>query len=83
MFFVDTSALLAILDQGDMNHPQAEIAWRQYVLTGVALVTTSYIVVETTALVQRRMSLSAVKVLVEEILPVMSIEWVNQATHQE
>lgn len=51
--FLDTSALLALLDEDDLNHARADEAWRQLLDSDEPLVSTNYIVVETFALVQR------------------------------
>jgi predicted nucleic acid-binding protein len=48
--FVDTSALLAVLDAGDSNHPPARAAWELLVSQKDALVSTNYVIVETFAL---------------------------------
>jgi uncharacterized protein len=40
-------------------------------------------VVETTALVQHRLGMTAVAALTRELLPVVSVEWVGEADHRE
>jgi len=47
--FVDTSALLAVLDAGDAQHPHARAAWETLLQQDEPLVTTSYVLVETFA----------------------------------
>ena len=79
--FVDTSALLAVLDAGDSNHPPARAAWERLVSQKDALVSTNYILVETSALVQHRLGMAAVRTLHEDILPLISIEWMDAQGH--
>ncbi|MGQ9879500.1 MAG: type II toxin-antitoxin system VapC family toxin [Armatimonadota bacterium] len=46
------------------------------------LVCSNYILVETLALAQRRMGLSAVHALVNDVLPVFQVVWVQEPDHQ-
>ena len=79
--FVDTSALFAILDADDQNHEQAKQAWVSLITQGTDLVCTSYILVEAFALVQRRLGMEAVRVLQEDMAPMLRVEWVDEITH--
>ena len=81
--FVDTSALYALLDRDDANHRLAAEAWASLLESGEALATSNYVVVETTALVQHRLGMTAVASLIRELLPVVSVEWVSEADHRE
>jgi uncharacterized protein len=79
---VDTSALLACLDAADFHHRTA-VDW----LAGPGhdaaetLVTHNYVVVESTALVLRRLGLRAVRVLLEDLVRTLDIEFVDQSLH--
>ena len=46
------------------------------------LLTTSYVVVETVALLQRRIGLAAARDLAEHVLPLLSVEWVSEPLHR-
>ena len=81
MVFVDTSALYAVLDADDDQHGRAEAEWRRLVRGSSSLLTTSYVLVETTALVQHRLGMEAVGALEQEIRPVLQVEWVDEALH--
>jgi predicted nucleic acid-binding protein len=81
--FVDTSALLAILNADDNFHLPARDNWSQWVREGAILSTSNYVVVETTALTQRRMGMEATALLHEDILPVIRVEWVTPALHRD
>lgn len=41
----------------------------------------SYVLVETTALTQRRLGLDAVRALRDELFPVLTVEWVDASLH--
>jgi uncharacterized protein len=79
--FIDTSALLAVLDADDMNHPAARTAWEHLVTQGASLVCTNYNLVEVSALVQHRLGMKAVRTLQENIVPVLAVEWVDPGIH--
>jgi predicted nucleic acid-binding protein len=79
--FVDTSALLAVADRADTNHPQAKTAWEKLLESEARLVTTNYVLVETSALVQHRFSIEALRAFVHEVLPALEIEWVAADDH--
>jgi len=80
--FVDSSAFLAVLDADDENHPLARQVWER-ILTAVAfLFTTSYVLVETYASVQRRLGMDALRTFHEDIVPLLQIEWVGEELHQ-
>lgn len=80
--FVDTSALLAVIDGSDLFHPKALAGWKQWLTEDVVLVTSNYVILETTALVQRRIGMEAVALLHEDILPVLRVEWAIQDIHR-
>ncbi|MDO8836495.1 MAG: PIN domain-containing protein [Vicinamibacterales bacterium] len=79
--FVDTSALLALLDAADAHHGAAVEAWTQLALQATTLVTTSYVVVETTAVVQHRLGMEAVRALTGDILPLLEVSYVDAEVH--
>ncbi len=80
---VDTSALHAALDSDDDHHLAARGALTELTGRDELLVTHNYVVVETVALVQRRLGLDAVRALIDHILPAIDVLWIDQATHQE
>jgi len=79
--FVDTSALFAILDADDLNHIPARDTWSRLLASEEELISTSYVLVETFALVQRRLGMDAVKTLHADVVPVLKVEWVNATQH--
>ncbi|MCR4424914.1 MAG: PIN domain-containing protein [Firmicutes bacterium] len=79
--FIDTSAFLAILSSSDFNHEQARATWEELLLSGAILVSSNYVLVETTALVQRRLGMEAVRAFHECVCPVLEIEWADRGMH--
>jgi len=79
--FVDTSALFAVLDADDQNHEQANQAWTSLLTQEIELVCTNYVLVEIFALVQHRLGMEAARVLQEDVVPVLRVEWVDESAH--
>jgi predicted nucleic acid-binding protein len=79
--FVDTSALLAVLDADQSRHAEAAAAWRALLEGDAPLVVTNYVLVETYALAERRLGVEAVRVLTHDFVPLLVVEWIDEATH--
>jgi len=79
--FVDTSAFIALLVAEDENHERAAQAWRQLLDADEHIVTSNYIVVETCALLQRRIGIYALKAFLDDVLPIALIQWVDVYLH--
>lgn len=79
---VDTSGLYAYIAADDENHLAARRGWERLVDDGDDLVTHSYVLVETTALLQKRMGVDAVKDLHRVLVPAMDVHWVGADDHQ-
>ncbi|MGD8538370.1 MAG: PIN domain-containing protein [Candidatus Aminicenantes bacterium] len=79
--FVDTSAFLAVLDASDSNHPKAKEYWKEIITDGDVLLCHNYILVETSALVLRRLGMDALRVFEQDIMQILRIIWVNQEIH--
>lgn len=80
--FVDTSSLLAVLDAGDLNHSAAKSSWEELLGGEADLVAHNYILVETSALVLRRLGLEALRVFETDIVPVLRVVWVIPEVHE-
>jgi predicted nucleic acid-binding protein len=80
--FVDTSAAYALLDGGDAAHVRARGAFGRLRAQDATLVTTSYVLVETCALVARRLGLGALRAFREEFAPLLEVVWVDGVLHE-
>lgn len=79
--FVDTSALYALLDRDDRGHGPMAAAWTKLLSGPRLLVTSNYVLVETVALLQRRLGLPAVFDLDDHVLPVLVVRWITEPMH--
>lgn len=82
LVFVDTSALYALLDASDERHDRARAAWLGLAEQKDSLITSSYVLVEATALLGRRLGIEAVRTLDSRFAPLLSVVWVNEALHR-
>lgn len=80
--FADTSGIYAFLAADDADHQASVDQFNRLVRDVESLTTHSYVVVETTALVQRRLGFEAVALLQDVIWPQVDIVWVDQALHE-
>ncbi len=80
--FVDTSAFYAVLDADDAYHPAARASWTDLLDGGHELHTSNYVLVETLALLQARIGMDSVRTFTADVLPVLSVFWVDEATHR-
>jgi uncharacterized protein len=79
--FVDTSALYALLDAGDLAHPRAARGHER--LHGEAMVTHAFVAVETISLVRRRLGVRAAERVIDELLPLVDIDEVDRSLREE
>ena len=80
---IDASAFLAVLNANDQFHPAARTAWQEILTSGSVLFTTNYILLETTALLQHRFGIEALRLFAGDLLPVVEIAWVDPSIHQQ
>src|SRR5512139_2904443 len=80
--FIDTSAFFALLDSADDNHQAAKNVWAQILSRENTLVTSNYVLVETFALLQNRLGMTAVRAFQRDLFPILNVEFVNLETHR-
>ena len=81
--FVDTSALFTLLHEGDPSHAAA-LAWLEDASAAAPerLRTHNYVVVETIALTHARLGPSAVRMLIDDVLPACEVRFVDDDLHE-
>ena len=81
--FVDTSAFLALLDRSETMHPQAGATWL-HLLTqeDASLFCTNYVLLESAALIQRRLGMRVVKTFHTDVTPILHLIWVDEELHR-
>jgi uncharacterized protein len=81
MIFIDTSALCALMDADDRNHERARDAWAQWLDQPIQFLTSSYVLLESLALIQHRLGIQAARQFDEELLPVLRVHWIDAELH--
>lgn len=79
--FIDTSAILAILNSDDLFHHQAKKEWFRIIDSKETLFSSNYIIVETIVLIQRRFGTDAVKRFAENLEPLINLVWIDENIH--
>lgn len=79
--FADTSGLFALLVDDDLMHIRARANFEYFVENNIQLLTSSYVLLETLTLLQRRVSLDAVWDFNRMILPILEPIWVDEEWH--
>ena len=82
MIFLDTSGVFALADRDDAMHDEALRMLEAARSAGGAIVTHSYVLVESAALLQRRLGLATALAFLEEAQQ-FHIVWVSGETHAE
>lgn len=81
--FIDTSAFYALLDRTDAHHAKAGREWNRILDADYTLVATNYILVETLALLQSRLGLTAARRFQEDVFPLLAVEWITPKMHRQ
>ena len=81
--FADTSALYALLVATEESHEAVRGAFERLVARRRPLHSTSYVLVETVALLQHRIGLKPVRDFIESFVPLMEIEYVDAELHRK
>lgn len=79
--FVDTSALIALIDADEDRHAATLAVWRHGLSSGSAFLSTNYVILETAAVVQRRFGLTTLQRFVTDMLPAITVHWVSDGDH--
>jgi predicted nucleic acid-binding protein len=79
--FVDTSAFVALMLADDRRHKRARRAFDKLAAEEARLRSSSYVLVETYALLQRRVGIDAVVTMRDRIAPLIEVDWVGRSIH--
>ena len=80
--FADTSGLFAYLVKNDYMYVRAKKIFQSFAESNIRLLTSSYVLVETTALLQRRVGIEAVLDFQNKIMPLLDVVWVDADWHE-
>jgi predicted nucleic acid-binding protein len=78
---LDTSGILPFIDEKDPDHQRLVNTIRMLLRDGEELVTHNYIIVESLALVGNRYGLQMVRRVEANVVPLLTIEWVDPTLH--
>ena len=82
MIFLDTSAAYAAIDTADPHHEEAAERLQAALLQRIAVLTHNYVVLESAALIQRRLGLDAALTFLKDTR-LLKIHWITQEDHME
>ena len=82
MIFLDTSAIYALADRADPNHSRATRQFETALASNQRLLTHNYVLVESLALLQHRLGLSAALSFARDA-EAFEVEWVTTAMHAQ
>lgn len=75
--FADTSGIFALLVKNDYMYVRAKENFNYFAKKNTQLVTSSFVLVETIALLQRRIGMAPIYDFNAKILPLLEVVWVN------
>ena len=81
--FVDSSALYALFDADDSGHETTARLWERLVSEDHPLFVTNYVLLETSALLQRRLGVEAVRALEVFVVPWLNVTWIDGVLHAQ
>jgi uncharacterized protein len=82
VIFIDTSAIYALASRSDVNHFAASTKFASIMRSNIPLVTHSYVIVESIALLQHRLGLASA-VRFENESRWFDVEWITPEVHAE
>lgn len=83
MVFADTSALFALLVHNDHMHVRAKANFEYFAENNTLLLTSSYVLLETLTLLQRRVGIQAAWDFDRKIMPVLDVVWADEKWHHQ
>jgi uncharacterized protein len=78
VIYADTSALYGLLVSSDTSHLKVHAGFQGLLQSSRPIWTTSFVLVETMALLQHRIGLRAAQDFDESIVPAMRVQWVDE-----
>ena len=80
--YIDTSAFYALASSSDVFHDSAKKIYQRLLQDNKHLITTSYVLIETIALIHRRLGFEVLETFVDSIQEVVEIIWVDKDLHE-
>ncbi len=80
-FIVDTSAIFAYLDPNDLFHVEAREIYHEFLEQGDRLLANSYVLIESAALIHRRLGFGLLQEFFQSIYERWEIQWIDRRMH--
>ena len=80
--FVDTSAFYALTSSSDEFHDYAKRIYQKLLENNKHLITTSYVFIETIALIHRRLGFEVLETFINSIQESVEIIWIDKYLHE-
>ena len=80
--FADTSALFLVVDRGNADHQRASRVWSELLADSTLVLTSNYVLVELSALLQRRLGMEAWRDFETNVVPLLRVVWIDEAGHR-
>jgi len=81
--YVDTSALLAVMDADDAYHDSAKKTWFELFESKETLVCNNHVLLEICALIQDRLLKAVLRAFYEDVFPILKIDWIDDFLHRQ
>lgn len=81
--FLDAAALYCLFDADDQSHEKTVQTWSALLGSDAPLHSSNYVMLELTAVMQRRLGVAAVDALSTYVLPWVNVVWVGEALHAQ
>jgi predicted nucleic acid-binding protein len=82
VYYIDSSAIIAVLYEMDSNHRVASEIWLHLVKDNDELVCTNYVLLETFSLLQCRYGIDKAHALEKTVMPLLRVEWLGEDVHR-
>lgn len=79
--YLDSSAFLAVVNPSDNCHASAVAVWQGLIDREERLITSSYVLIETIAVMHRRLGTGVVYRFLNDILPAVELVWADVSDH--
>ena len=79
--FIDTSALIAFMDEDDEFYKNSFKIFSQLLAEKSIIISSNYVLLETMTILKNRIGIEAINVLKNDILPVIKTYWIDEEIH--
>lgn len=81
--FLDTSAMMAVLNSEDIFHSAAQKTWSKLLTEEFTICSNNYVLLECYVLLQSKFGLEAVRLFTNDVLPALEVDWIDEQIHNQ